>query len=195
MRKATSRAVLVTGLVLVMAAAVVADEGMWPLYALDKLDFAALKARGLELGPDEVFNEKDGGVAAAICQVGGGTGSFVSPDGLILTNHHVLDRAEKVTVSVPGVKRKYPAQIVGTDMQTDIALLRIESDTPLPAARFGSTEDVRTSPAGKKAPGRSARATTSSRPESPSAPSPRRPGTSGKRSGTTRATASSERFD
>ena len=72
-----------------------------------------------------------------------GSGVITHPDGRILTNHHVVDRAEKVTVSVPGVKRKYPARIVGTDMQTDIALLRIESDTPLPAARFGSTEEVR----------------------------------------------------
>ena len=72
-----------------------------------------------------------------------GSGVIAHPDGRILTNHHVVDRAEKVTVSVPGVKRKYPARIVGTDMQTDIAVLRIESDTPLPAARFGSTEDVR----------------------------------------------------
>ncbi|HUU45520.1 MAG TPA: S46 family peptidase [Acidobacteriota bacterium] len=89
MRKVTSRAVLVTCLVLIAAVAATADEGMWPLYSLDKLDFPALRARGLELGAAEIFNEKDGGIAAAICQVGGGTGSFVSPDGLILTNHHV----------------------------------------------------------------------------------------------------------
>jgi len=66
-----------------------ADEGMWPLYDLGKLDFAALKARGLQLGPEQIFNEKDGGIAAAVVQVGGGTGSFVSADGLIITNHHV----------------------------------------------------------------------------------------------------------
>ncbi len=66
-----------------------ADEGMWPLYSLESLDFDALKARGLQLGPDQIFNEKDGGISAAIVQVGGGTGSFVSPRGLILTNHHV----------------------------------------------------------------------------------------------------------
>ena len=72
-----------------------------------------------------------------------GSGLITHPDGRILTNHHVVDRAEKVTVSVPGVKRKYPARIVGTDMQTDIAVLHIESDVALPAARFGSTDDVR----------------------------------------------------
>ncbi len=66
-----------------------ADEGMWPLYALDNLDFAMLKARGLELGPDQIYNPQDGGISAAVVQVGGGSGSFVSPDGLIVTNHHV----------------------------------------------------------------------------------------------------------
>jgi len=66
-----------------------ADEGMWPLFALDKLDFEKLRARGLVLGPQEIYNERDGGLAAAVCRVDGGTGSFVSPDGLIVTNHHV----------------------------------------------------------------------------------------------------------
>lgn len=77
-----------------------ADEGMWPLYDLKSLDFTSYAARGLELKPDQIFNEKDGGVAAAIVQVGGGTGSFVSDKGLILTNHHVafsgLQKASKV---------------------------------------------------------------------------------------------------
>jgi len=81
-----------------------ADEGMWPLYSLNDLDFDALQARGLQLGADQIFNEKDGGIAAAIVQVGGGTGSFVSPKGLILTNHHVafaaLQKQSKVDDNV-----------------------------------------------------------------------------------------------
>jgi serine protease Do len=72
-----------------------------------------------------------------------GSGLIASADGRILTNHHVVDRAEKVTVSVPGIKKKYAAQVVGHDRQTDIALLRIEPDAPLPAATFGSADDVR----------------------------------------------------
>jgi hypothetical protein len=75
--------------VLLAAPQTAADEGMWPLYTLNKLDFTKLRARGLELTPNEIFNEQDGGIAAAVCQVGGGTGSFVSPEGLIVTNHHV----------------------------------------------------------------------------------------------------------
>lgn len=72
-----------------------------------------------------------------------GSGVIVTPDGAILTNEHVVDNAEKVTVSVPGRKRKFNARIIGTDRQTDIALLRIEADTPLPAAPLGSAEALR----------------------------------------------------
>ena len=65
---------------------------------------------------------------------------IASKDGRILTNQHVVDRAEKVTVSVPGRKKKYPARIIGTDPQTDIAVLRIESDQPFPKATFSKQE-------------------------------------------------------
>jgi serine protease Do len=72
-----------------------------------------------------------------------GSGVIASADGRILTNHHVVERAEKVTVSVPGRRRKYPARILGTDPQTDMAVLRIEPDEPLPEARFGNRADLR----------------------------------------------------
>jgi serine protease Do len=69
-----------------------------------------------------------------------GSGLIVTADGAILTNEHVVDDAEKITVSVPGRKRKYPARLIGTDRQTDIALLRIDPDADhrLTAARLSS---------------------------------------------------------
>jgi S1-C subfamily serine protease len=72
-----------------------------------------------------------------------GSGLIASGDGRILTNHHVVDKAEKVEVLVPGRKQKYPATVVGTDKQTDIALLRIEPEAPLPAADFAREGTVR----------------------------------------------------
>ncbi|HEY5656943.1 MAG TPA: trypsin-like peptidase domain-containing protein, partial [Myxococcota bacterium] len=72
-----------------------------------------------------------------------GSGVIVSSDGRILTNEHVVDKAEKVTVHVPGTKKKFPARVVGADRQTDIALLRIQSDVPLPAAETGTARDVK----------------------------------------------------
>ena len=72
-----------------------------------------------------------------------GSGLIARSDGLVLTNQHVVDKAVKVEVSVSGRKRRYPAKVLGTDPQTDLAVLRIEPDGPLPAARFGNISDVR----------------------------------------------------
>ena len=72
-----------------------------------------------------------------------GSGVIASADGRILTNHHVVEKAEKVTVTMPGVAGKIPARIIGSDKQTDIALLRIEAPQPLPAATFGTSDEVR----------------------------------------------------
>ena len=67
-----------------------------------------------------------------------GSGLIVTSDGAILTNEHVVDDAEKITVTVPGRKRKYPARLIGTDRQTDVALLRVDPDPdhPFTAARL-----------------------------------------------------------
>ncbi|MDH7516711.1 MAG: S46 family peptidase, partial [Bacteroidota bacterium] len=67
-----------------------ADEGMYPLTELGKLN---LKAKGLKIDVKEIYNPDGTSLVQAICQVGmgnsGGTGEFVSADGLILTNHHI----------------------------------------------------------------------------------------------------------
>jgi len=72
-----------------------------------------------------------------------GSGVIASADGRILTNHHVVDKAEKVTIAVPGLRAKLPARIIGSDKQTDIALLRVDPPQPLAAATFGSSDAVR----------------------------------------------------
>ncbi len=82
-----SRRIVLLVLAAVMAgfaATGVADEGMWPLDMIRQLPIDQLRQRGLELSPDEIVALKD-----AIVLLGGGTGSFVSPEGLVITNHHV----------------------------------------------------------------------------------------------------------
>lgn len=67
-----------------------ADEGMWLPDKIDRLPLAQLKKKGFELKPEEVWSATAPSLKDAIVQISiGGTGSFVSADGLILTNHHV----------------------------------------------------------------------------------------------------------
>ena len=66
-----------------------AAEGMWTMNALEKCPFDQWRSKGLALGPSDIYDPEGTALADAVVQVGGGTGSFVSPSGLILTNHHV----------------------------------------------------------------------------------------------------------
>ncbi|TWU38713.1 Peptidase S46 [Novipirellula aureliae] len=61
------------------------EEGMYPMSELQRLD---LKERGIELTAAELFNPEAISLVDGVCRVNGCTGSFVSPEGLIITNHH-----------------------------------------------------------------------------------------------------------
>lgn len=85
------KAVLVLAILLILAfaAPLGADEGMWPLYDVTNLPFKELKARGLELKASDLYDPQGKSLDDAVIRLGGGTASFVSPNGLIVTNHHV----------------------------------------------------------------------------------------------------------
>jgi hypothetical protein len=72
--------------ILMQAVAGLAQEGMWLLTQLDQLDLAK---RGLAVTAADLYSKDKTALYSAILQIGGGTGSFVSPEGLVLTNHHV----------------------------------------------------------------------------------------------------------
>jgi serine protease Do len=72
---------------------------------------------------------------------GRGSGFIVSEDGYILTNHHVIDGAEKVTVRLAD-RREFEARIIGSDQNTDVALLKIRADNLTPAA-LGDSDAAR----------------------------------------------------
>ncbi len=66
-----------------------ADEGMWLIQSLDRALEKNMKARGLKLGAREIYNEEAGGLSDAIVSLGFYcTGSMISDDGLLITNHH-----------------------------------------------------------------------------------------------------------
>ena len=64
-----------------------------------------------------------------------GSGFFISNDGYILTNAHVVETAEEITVKLND-KREFKAKVIGSDRRTDVALIKIDG-SGLPAVRFG----------------------------------------------------------
>ena len=65
-----------------------------------------------------------------------GSGFIIAADGYILTNAHVIDNADEITVKLTD-KREYKAKVIGADKRTDVALIKIEPGNPLPAVKFG----------------------------------------------------------
>jgi serine protease Do len=73
---------------------------------------------------------------------GAGTGFIIDPSGLILTNHHVVDGADRVMVRLTD-GRNLHATRVGSDPDTDIALIKVDSARPLPFAALGDSDTLR----------------------------------------------------
>jgi serine protease Do len=65
-----------------------------------------------------------------------GSGFIISKDGYILTNDHVVEGADEITVKLTD-KREFKAKVIGSDKRTDIALIKIEPTGPLPAVKTG----------------------------------------------------------
>jgi len=70
-----------------------------------------------------------------------GTGFFISADGYILTNNHIVEKAEKVTINTVQGK-EYTAKVIGTDAKTDIALVKIEAKD-VPFAELGDSAQMK----------------------------------------------------
>ena len=70
-----------------------------------------------------------------------GSGVIVSEDGYILTNNHLVEQAEEVVVVLPD-ERKYDARVVGTDPESDVAVLKIDAEE-LPIVPFGDSDKLR----------------------------------------------------
>ncbi|MFT6913630.1 MAG: serine protease Do [Akkermansiaceae bacterium] len=96
-----------------------------------------LKRRFGDLGPDQnrqAPNDRE--------RQGLGSGFIISEQGHVVTNNHVVAGADSISIKLAD-GRKFEATLVGTDPLTDIALLKIEADTPLPVVAFGSSADMR----------------------------------------------------
>ena len=74
-------------------------------------------------------------------EVESGSGVIIDPDGYIITNQHVIEGADKITVVIPG-KSSYEAELIGLDPMTDLALLKIEA-IDLVALTIGDSDELR----------------------------------------------------
>ena len=71
---------------------------------------------------------------------GSGSGVIIAANGYIVTNNHVIDKASKIEVVLDD-KRRYDAELVGTDPTTDIAVLKVKADN-LPFIKYGNSAEV-----------------------------------------------------
>lgn len=106
-------------------------------------------------GMDDFFNHFFGGPGGQGPGLGGpgdgairerslGSGVIVDPKGYILTNRHVVEKADRIRVrfedDAPGVQ--HDAKVIGTDQETDLAVIKVDMDHPLPAAKMGNSDGM-----------------------------------------------------
>ena len=72
-----------------------------------------------------------------------GSGFIIHPDGYVVTNYHVVEKATKIFVTLKDDKKNYSAEIVGADPKTDLALLKVNVDKKLSAVVLGDSDNIR----------------------------------------------------
>jgi len=70
-----------------------------------------------------------------------GSGVIIRPEGYIVTNQHVIQRTGQIKVTLAD-EREFEAELIGADSDSDLAVLRVKSDRPLPAATLGESNDL-----------------------------------------------------
>lgn len=76
-------------------------------------------------------------------QRGQGSGFVIEADGMIVTNNHVIDGADKITVKFQGDPREYPAKIIGRDKETDLAVIKVDAGKRLSVLKFGDSDAIK----------------------------------------------------
>src|SRR5437016_1460893 len=93
---------------------------------------------------DRFFGGPGGGNSGSIRERSLGSGVLVDPKGYIVTNRHVVEKADRIRVKLqddpPGVL--HDAKVIGTDQETDLAVIRIESSKPFPVAKLGNSDGM-----------------------------------------------------
>jgi serine protease Do len=103
--------------------------------AVDKVNKSVVNIASVRMLQDQLFR--------VFPVEGVGSGVIIDEKGYILTNNHVIDDAERLKVTLAD-GRVLRGKVAGSDEVTDLALLKVESDEPLPAAQLGNSEDLKT---------------------------------------------------
>ncbi len=75
-------------------------------------------------------------------RVGSGTGFVVDKNGYIMTNLHVVDEADVIKVKMHGDQTEYKARLIGSDIETDVAIIKIDAGKTLPAVKIANSDSV-----------------------------------------------------
>ena len=152
----TSKILILFVMVLVFGITGFSDEGMWLPHQMKDLN---LEAKGLKMDPGDLYKTDGTGLMSAVVDLRGGTGEFVSPEGLILTNHHVafgaIQRAsdkehDYITNGflANGKKEEIPALgytadvLLGYDDVTDV-VLKVLKPRMSPLQRYEAIEKIK----------------------------------------------------
>jgi Do/DeqQ family serine protease len=90
---------------------------------------------------DDFFDDFWGFKGQTIPQMASGSGVFISEDGYIVTNYHVIEGADEVTVTLSN-KKQYKAKVVATDPNTDLGVIKIDGNG-FPFLIYGNSDDVK----------------------------------------------------
>ena len=112
--------------------------------AAEKTVNAVVHVKNLTIskGSTSIFDFFYGSEGNSRPQLGSGSGVIISPDGYIVTNNHVIDKAKELHVTLNN-NGSYEATVVGADPTTDIALIKIEPEQPLPYLAFGDSDNTK----------------------------------------------------
>lgn len=101
-----------------------------------------VKNVSLSKSPTTMFDFFYGSGGSVTPQVGTGSGVIISQNGYIVTNNHVIARASQLQVTLNNNKT-YEAELIGADPNSDIALIKIETDEKLPYLAFGDSDNAK----------------------------------------------------
>ena len=114
------------------------------------IDRKARRRQGSPIDPDDpsedfffhFFDGRPGGQQQPQAERSLGSGVILDKGGFILTNNHVIEQASKIQVQLNGDTAKYTAKVIGTDEDTDLAVIKIDAGKELPFAKLGNSDGV-----------------------------------------------------